>query len=73
MSKDNNTATTSYSMANAWAKPSASLGNGVDTELLVINTAEQYTDNRGESIVTLYCPTDPAVTPTAPPKQIYWL
>ncbi|KAH0432986.1 hypothetical protein CcaCcLH18_06101 [Colletotrichum camelliae] len=61
------------STLQAWFKKRASFGDGIDTELVVINAAESFTDEKAKSIVTLYCQKDALdhVEPT--PRQIYWL
>lgn len=60
-------------MHQAWYQSQASFGNGVDTELVVINAAESFTDERGNSSVTLYCQKDPLGQEKSPPSQMYWL
>lgn len=59
-------------LAETWTRANTSLGNGTHAELLVINDAEHYTDEQGEIIVTLHCPSDTHRT-RAPPNQIRWL
>ena len=60
--------------AHPWFSQSATLHEGVDTELLVINAAESLTDEKNKTTITLYCQNDVlGKTATAPSSQMYWL
>lgn len=61
------------SMLQAWFRKRASFGDDVDTELVVINAAESFTDEKAKSVVTLYCQKDALDHVKPAPRQIYWL
>jgi hypothetical protein len=60
-------------MLRAWHKKQMSFARGIETELVVINAAESFTDKGGKSIVTLYCQKDALDTGKTAPHQITWL
>ncbi|KAK1990757.1 hypothetical protein LX36DRAFT_384513 [Colletotrichum falcatum] len=64
---------TAGGMFEAWYKKHASFGDGIDTELLVINAAESFADKKGVSVVTLFCQKDALGKSNAAPHQMYWL
>jgi hypothetical protein len=61
-------------MGHPWSSRYATLREGVDTELLVINAAESLTDEKNKTVVTMYCQNDViGKTATAPSNQMHWL
>lgn len=60
-------------MLRAWHKKYVNFGEGVETELLVINAAESFADEKDKSVVTLYCQKNPLDRAAPAPRQIHWL
>lgn len=60
----------------AWLQQHSILGNGIETELAVINAAEGFTVEAGKCAVTLYCqkddPDEPSET-AVKHRRLYWL
>ncbi|KAK2013407.1 hypothetical protein LZ32DRAFT_256796 [Colletotrichum eremochloae] len=63
----------SSGMRHAWLQKHTSLGDGMDTELLIVNAAESFADEQGESMTTLYCAKDPLGQDVPSSNQVYWL
>ncbi|KDN66471.1 hypothetical protein CSUB01_08187 [Colletotrichum sublineola] len=55
------------------AEKHTSLGDGMDTELLIVNAAESFADEQGESMTPLYCAKDPLGQDVPSSNQVYWL
>lgn len=69
-----NVASSTGAVLEAWHQKHVSFSNGnIETELVVINAAESFTDEVGQSTVTLYCQKDALNKSRPPPHQITWL
>lgn len=56
-----------------WRQRLARVGHDIVSELLVIDAAESFADEKNETIVTLFCQKNMTARETTPPNQVHWL